>query len=162
MQTFLPYPDLLKSLMVLDYRRLGKQRVETKQLLKSMAYAGYATTETVNLKNLFVNTEWENKIDEIFGVNYKGWANHPARIMWQRNPGALAVYHDLSIIAWVRRGYKNSMLPLSVAGKHRLPEWFGNEEFHASHRSNLLRKDPVWYGNYEWTESPDMEYVWPV
>jgi len=28
MQTFLPYPDFAKSAKVLDYRRLGKQRLE--------------------------------------------------------------------------------------------------------------------------------------
>lgn len=34
MQTFLPYPDFNKSAKVLDYKRLGKQRVECLQLLK--------------------------------------------------------------------------------------------------------------------------------
>ena len=33
MQTFLPYPDFVKSALVLDYRRLGKQRVEARQIL---------------------------------------------------------------------------------------------------------------------------------
>lgn len=42
------------------------------------------------------------------------------------------------------------------------PHWFGSEEFHASHRSNLLRKDPDHYSQFEWTEGPDIEYVWPV
>ena len=32
MQTFLPYPSFAKSAEVLDYRRLGKQRVEAYQL----------------------------------------------------------------------------------------------------------------------------------
>jgi hypothetical protein len=43
-----------------------------------------------------------------------------------------------------------------------LPPWFGRDEFHAAHRANLLRKDPEYYGQFGWTESPDMEYVWPV
>lgn len=29
MQTFLPYPDFKKSAQCLDYRRLGKQRVDS-------------------------------------------------------------------------------------------------------------------------------------
>jgi len=33
MQTFLPYADFEQSMRVLDYRRLGKQRVEAYQLL---------------------------------------------------------------------------------------------------------------------------------
>ena len=42
------------------------------------------------------------------------------------------------------------------------PPWFGNEKIHASHRSNLLRKDPEFYGKYGWTEPDNLEYVWPV
>lgn len=34
MQTFLPYPDFKKSAKSLDFRRLGKQRVECLQLLR--------------------------------------------------------------------------------------------------------------------------------
>ena len=33
---------------------------------------------------------------------------------------------------------------------------------HASHRSNLLRKDPEHYMQFGWTEPPDLPYVWPV
>ena len=32
MQTFLPYPDFRESLESLDYKRLGKQRVEAWQI----------------------------------------------------------------------------------------------------------------------------------
>jgi hypothetical protein len=51
---------------------------------------------------------------------------------------------------WIRRGYVDT-----VAEKLRvherpdpavLPPWFGDERSHASHRSNLLRKDPEFYG----------------
>lgn len=42
-----------------------------------------------------------------------------------------------------------------------MPPWLGDSDFHASHRSNLLRKDPEYYGEFNWTESPDLEYVWP-
>jgi len=35
MQTFLPYPDFLQSLQSLDNKRLGKQRVETFQILNA-------------------------------------------------------------------------------------------------------------------------------
>ena len=43
-----------------------------------------------------------------------------------------------------------------------LPPWLGTESLHASHRSNLLRKDPDWYGRFGWTEPPDLPYIWPV
>lgn len=43
-----------------------------------------------------------------------------------------------------------------------MPPWLGDEALHASHRSNLIRKDPEWYGRFGWTEPPDLPYVWPV
>jgi hypothetical protein len=42
------------------------------------------------------------------------------------------------------------------------PPWLGDNTFHASHKSNLLRKDPVWYGQFGWSEPTDLPYVWPV
>lgn len=36
MQTFLPYEDFEQTASVLDRQRLGKQRVETLQLLKAL------------------------------------------------------------------------------------------------------------------------------
>ena len=34
MQTFLPYEDFTKTAQCLDYKRLGKQRVEAYQILR--------------------------------------------------------------------------------------------------------------------------------
>jgi hypothetical protein len=39
---------------------------------------------------------------------------------------------------------------------------FGNPEVHSSHRANLLRKDPNFYGKYGWQESPEIPYFWPI
>ena len=38
----------------------------------------------------------------------------------------------------------------------------GDPAFHASHRSNLLRKDPTYYGAFGWAEDATLPYVWPV
>lgn len=43
-----------------------------------------------------------------------------------------------------------------------LPPWFGLEEFHASHRSNLLRKDFAFYSRYGWIEEDSLPYYWPT
>ena len=40
MQTFLPYEDFNDSVEALDYRRLGKQRVEARQILKALETGG--------------------------------------------------------------------------------------------------------------------------
>lgn len=140
MQTFLPYPDFRKSLACLDYRRLGKQRVEGRQL------------ETA-----------------IRTGTSKGWVNHPATKMWAKNLDLLCLYTDMCIVEWVKRGYNNTMDytfdPVChghVFNIMNKPDWLGDEAFHASHRSNLLRKDPEWYGQFGWSEPHDLEYVWPV
>ena len=131
MQTFLPYPNLGQSVRCLDYRRLGKQRVEALQILNALS------------------------------GKTKGWASHPAAKMWRNHTGALALYQNLCIDEWVRRGYKNNMAKTSPSIV-TMPDWFGDEAFHASHRSNLLRKDPVHYGEFGWDEPDDLAYVWPV
>ena len=133
LQTFLPYPDSKKSAQCLDYRRLGKQRVEALQIYKIVS--GERTTG--------------------------GWVNHPIVKMWMGYKDALAIYHNCMIDEWVRRGYSNTMSKLPV-WKVEIPWWWGDEDLHASHRSNLLRKDWEHYSEFGWTETPDLAYVWKV
>jgi len=133
MQTFLPYPNLKKSLKTLDSRRLGKQRVEAFQILNI----------------LLERTE------------KKGWKNHPAVKMWRGYENALKLYFNKAVKLWISKGYKNTMKFEKIDGKIILPKWFGNKNFHASHRSNLLRKDAEFYGKFDWKESDNLEYVWP-
>jgi hypothetical protein len=38
------------------------------------------------------------------------------------------------------------------------PWWFGFEEFHISHQSNLLRKDPIHYKQFNVPN--DLPYIW--
>lgn len=157
MQTFLPFVDFQKSLRVLDYRRLGKQRVEAFQLLCANGYKWALTTRTKRT----------GKID-----TPAGWINHPAAIMWRGYDKALCVYMNLCIAEWLDRGYNNTMEihsylynPFFTMKDYRemvtMPKWLGDEALHASHRSNLLRKAPEHYGQFGWTESDNLEYVWP-
>jgi len=143
MQTFLPFPEFDKSCAVLDYKRLGKQRVECKQLLKALGQYPEGLMKP------------EEK------PSSGGWAKHPAATMWQGYEAALAMYHNEAILAWVSRGYRNTM-PLIDIEAWIAPPWLGDPLFHASHRSNLIRKDPAYYRDQlGWTEPDDMEYVWP-
>ena len=84
MQTFLPYPDIVDSMIVLDNKRLGKQRVEAYQIYKAL------TTESY------------------------GWKNHPATLMWKGYESGLVYYMNSAIAEWVRRGFNNSMLRMDV------------------------------------------------
>jgi hypothetical protein len=137
MQTFLPYPNFKRSLQILDYRRLGKQRVEALTLIHI-------------IEGMTKN-----------GDKPKGWVNHPITIMWNPFPEALKLYYNLSVQEWVSRGYKNNLhlFPISESSIN-YPDWFGYEPFHASHRSNLLRKDLLYYSKYGWNDNPDNPYLW--
>jgi len=132
MQTFCPSSIFIMSAKILDNKRLGKQRVEAKQILNALQGKS------------------------------KGWTKHPATLMWKGFEEALKLYHNAMVTEWVNRGFKNTMELLPVdENKLVFPPWLGNSEFHASHRSNLLRKDKKFYSKYNWGECDDLTYVWP-
>lgn len=133
MQTFLPYPDFDKSARVLDPSRLGNQAYrEGKTLLNG------------------------------------GWKNHPASKMWRGYEYALCLYILACFEELTFRGrhYPHHIDEVTNVmyqhNKKDMPPWLGREDIHSSHRANLLRKDPVWYGKFGWTESPREGYVWPI
>ena len=132
MQTFLPYADFSLSASVLDYRRLGKQRVEALQI-----YNALVDNPTLQ------------------GNKYKGWLNHPAVLMWKGYEEALLLYKNKMIEEWKDvRKYNNTMEIVEVSDSIKMPPWVGDERVHVSHRSNLLRKDFEFYSKYGWRE-PD-------
>ena len=137
MQTFLPYKSFRKTAECLDYRRLGKQRVEALQIFNALT--GVPTKS---------------------GKSYTGWLNHPAVIMWKGYEEALLLYKNKMIEEWILRGYNNTMDMIGLSDNIEMPRWLGNSKLHASHRSNLLRKDYEYYSKFNWEESDDMEYYW--
>ena len=145
MQTFLPYPDFAATAAVLDPRRLGKQRVEALQVFRALTVPGY------------------------------GWRHHPIRRMWAGYLEALVCYGLAMCQRWVAQGHADTVAAtltrelgyvardqVSLAAAGELPPWLGQEEFHRSHRSALLRKYPEWY-RPRFDDVPDnLPYVWPV
>lgn len=136
MQTFLPLPNFAESARTLDNRRLGKQRVETLQILNALTNPNY------------------------------GWQNHPAVKMWRGHVPHLVIYGLAICDEWRNRGFNDTCAEkiskfMPDGENFDPPRWLGNEPFHASHRSNLLRKDPDHYRKFGWTDGPDLPYVWP-
>ncbi|SDY59048.1 hypothetical protein SAMN05661080_03958 [Modestobacter sp. DSM 44400] len=145
MQTFLPVADFAESARLLDSPRLGKQRVETLQVLRALELADY------------------------------GWASHPVVTMWRGHTAGLVVYGLAMVRAWRERGFADSterliaefapdaaaMTQAEAAAAGLLPSWVGNEELHRSHRSNLVAKDPAFYRPRFVGEPDDLPYVWP-
>ncbi|QIG42268.1 cytoplasmic protein [Nocardioides anomalus] len=149
MQTFLPYVDFRRSAEVLDRKRLGKQRVECLQVLRGLT------------------------------VPTDGWRHHPAVKMWRGYVEALGRYTLTVCEVWVEGGgadtvaatmsaelaeqavgVPRSQAALGAAGA--LPPWLGDEAFHRSHRSALLRKDPDAYRPVFGPDPDDLPYVWPA
>lgn len=137
MQTFLPYSDIKESLKVLDDKRLGKQRVETYQIISAITR--------------------RPKLD---GTPYKGWLNHPCSVMWRNYVPLLKMYLNASIDEWISRGFNNNMIKEKIDQNVIYPDWWGNKKFHDSHKSNLLKKDFDFYSKYEWNVDPKNPYIW--
>lgn len=136
MQTFLPYSDFYKSAECLDYRRLGKQRVECLQIL-----------------NVLQNP------------TQRAWQNHPAVNMWRGYAPALCEYGVVICEEWKCRGYKDTCLEKiksKTNGEIVYPPWIGGE-IHETHRSNLIRKFPEFYlSKFKKDTRLDLPYIWPV
>lgn len=88
-------------------------------------------------------------------------SNRPAVLMWRGYVLALMAYADVVHAETRWRGMFYSHTPFAVSG-FLYPPWFGDFALHASHRSNLLRKDPGYYGLFGWEEPPTLPYVWPT
>lgn len=135
-QTFLPYADYQKTAEVLDYKRLGKQRVEVLQIARCIAS----------------------------GRTTGGWVNHPAVRMWRGHLENLVEYGLVICRTWKARGYKDTCEEklLEIAEPNLIvPEWMGDERVHKSHRSKLLSKLPEHYREH-FDDPEDLEYFWPV
>lgn len=139
MQTFLPFEDFAETAEVLDLRRLGKQRVETMQIMSAL-------------------------------LEGRGWTHHPATLMWAGAERALMKYQEAICDRWMSLGYKDTCLDKSrdmyvenqVPRRVVYPEWLGLEELHLGYQSNLVRKDPEFYGPRFPYIPDDMPYFWPV
>lgn len=89
------------------------------------------------------------------------WKNHPACKMWIKYENALGYYMNCMIQEWTKRGYKNTMKLYPYILPIKFPWWVGLEKFHGSHRSNLKRKDPIYYSQFNWPELNNLPYYWP-
>jgi len=145
MQTFLPYSRFDASAAVLDDQRLGKQRVETLQILRALVFP-----------------------------SYRGWKNHPATAMWRGFTEALVAYGVAACDEWERRGHadavRRSLLEFNggvaaeqddLRARGRLPQWLGRPALHASHRASLVAKLPEHYGRHFPDADPELPYHWP-
>lgn len=133
MQVFMPYDNFYESLMCLDPSRLGNQIYrECKTLVNG------------------------------------GWKNHPASKIWYNHRYQLCEYALVGLD--VLRTQRNRPYPKWekwFAEKQKefdpesgFPKIFGYKPYHDSHKSNLLRKNPQWYSQFNWDVPDDLPYIW--
>lgn len=135
MQTFVPEYGYAACAQSLDFRRLGKQRVEGLQILNTLT--GVST----------------------------GWINHPAIKMWRGCESGLAAYTIAMCNEWKARGYKDTCADKVrglITPELVYPSWWGTKAVHDSHRSNLIRKLPEFYFQLWPQVAADLPYEWPV
>jgi hypothetical protein len=123
MQVFLPLPNVHDSLNCLDNQRLNKQILEIRQIL------------------------------DVILNKHSAWANHPATLMI-RGFESFGAYYGLAAcevakskgimceISEVVLGNFVKIFDLSINAP-TYPFWFGDDNFHRSHRAKLLYKGRV-------------------
>lgn len=129
-QTFLPLPDFRETALVLDNKRLGKQRVEAYQIMK------------------------------VLRGETKGWRNHPAVLMWREYEPALYEYGRIVCGEWRNRGFVDNLYDKFPVEQIVIPAWLGDMRLHTSHQANLVRKFPEHYREHFPDVDETMPYFW--
>lgn len=137
MQTFLPYRSFTRSAQVLDRPRLGKQRVETLQIMKALVTGeGWI--------NHPVTKMWR-------GYEYTLLSYQAAVCREWTDRG----YRDTCLL---KTEQLFAQLP-QVDRMPSVPPWLNLKKFHIPHRANLIRKDPERYQPL-WPDVKPQEGYW--
>lgn len=161
---FIIVPDIKQTAKMLDMKRLGKQRVEAKQIIDLLEF--YDKNKT---------------------FNGKSWSNHPATLSWIGFTNHLKVYFNIITREWIERGYNNTMefynvdeslyniVPCTfenniltydntMFNEYSFPFWVSFPPFYLSHQAALCRKNPTFYKfllREELKPFLEVGYLWP-
>jgi hypothetical protein len=159
--TFVLSTNMRESFTLLDNKRLGKQRLEAKQIIELLS-------------------EYDRT-----GKLEGGFSKHPACKMWVGHTDALKAYFNLCVREWIRRGFKNTLelydvneddysstpcefdgtttVFMSELNDAEYPLWISFPPLINSHRASLYRKDPVFYAHFRdgLDDYVDRGYLWP-
>lgn len=192
MQNFLPYPDVEKSVKCLDRQRLVKQNLETRQCLNALlglskgwvnhpavrAYKGHERflfNYGLKVNEECVRRGYKNSADryEVYKPLLKDddssptWfgredihSSHRGRLKCK---GQIDVYCAAiksglkikSIDDWLKANYRKSKNQLRYKDFPALLAKI--KEIKAE---ELVQNN--YYDKFSWTESPELEYIWPV
>jgi len=175
LKTFVPFAGgnfeegVLRSLMCLDDKRLGKQRVETFQIWKMVR--GFP----------FDNTK---RPADHASLKPAAWSRHPAVHQWHGYADALALYLIKNIEIWEQRVSPITGRPFDNTRMHenltkwriayhenddqkpityesvKVPHWWSDPRIHDSDKGILYRKDKH-YSMFRKYAMVYEQYVWP-
>lgn len=135
--TFIPYSNFKKCAKILDNKRLGKQRVEAKQILNILL----EETKT------------------------QGWRNHVVTLMWKGHEEALKYYYNCIVEEWIHRGFENNMPLFKIDRVPAMPWFVKNASIRMSHQASLVRKEGKFYKKL-FPDVPKTymkyKYIWPA
>lgn len=183
--TFLTDSDFSISAKSLDKRRLWKQILEAKQILRLIENIWFVSSvfglpgpksETPEDRKIFIRSvvseykkedrhtlRYDDRENKIVKISF-GFCYHPAVSMWLFYPSALVEYINAHIQEFHNRGGKPlDFLPLlSEETNFSRPDWTFSSDFHNRHKASLCRKDYAYYvpifGN---SVDLTLPYSWP-
>ena len=121
MQTFITATNFCSSARNLDDKRLGKQRVEVKQILDTCFKIK---------KSLTPSLDNDDRLRDPYMTI--GWRHHPAVKMWYGYEECLGLYYNECVEEWIKRGFVHNMIisdimpgnmKVSAKNRARLSDW---------------------------------------
>lgn len=134
MQTFIPYSSFEQSAKVLDYKRLGKQRVEARQIYNCL----YVPNRWKNHPAVKMWEEYTEALKVYTNIIIKEWIDRG----YVNNMPFYEINEENLIMPW----------------------WLGNEDFHRAMRSRLIEKNRDFYLPLFPNDDKfnNCKYLWPV
>jgi len=165
MHTFLVSADIEASAKCLDRLRLGKQRVESHQIIKILEELERINPIEKKMKSWEERIEWR---EEAIRRSKKkiAWVRHPAVLLWVGYLDGLKYYYNCHLKEWANRGYRNVILQsYELPGIINLPAWTQNRDFLENHRGALLKKElerneKPWYVKRLFDVPEFLGYIW--
>ena len=131
MQVFLPYKNFYQAAKCLDRKRLNKQVLEIRLILKACVYKS------------------------------KGWINHLIVKMWRGSESLLWHFGLTCCNEYFRKTkrvhkYKKWYLrTMNLWTNKNKPEWFSIDEIFLQYQANLFYKNFNHYSQFNWDVEPD-------
>ena len=175
----------------LDMKRLGKQRLEAKQILLLLEdYSALRVLWNISLETnpMLIKTQIRTLWDKYKALGYKlvrrgftltrydpkvplqpedrlmglGFGLHPAVRMWYGYEEALKLYYNYIVKEWIGRGYKNTLPYYNIdVAQFKWPSWIGDQRVYSSHRASLVHKNKDYYAE-KFGPLEFTGYYWPV